>query len=80
MHVTGAVKGALTNREVRLWKSGEASFKFPFQSLKMLGNQVLRSSINKSFDFVHKIDYQASFPLEFQVQCVQLPKYVNKIG
>ena len=32
---------------------------------------------NESFDFVHKIDYQASFPLEFQVQCVQLPKYVN---
>ena len=38
--------------------------------------------INKLLDswFCFKIDYQASFPLEFQVQCVQLPKYVNKIG
>ena len=109
MHVTGAVKGALTSREVRLWISGKYLFNsssktsrcwiikfcvqashsstisytvssianFPIPTLR-LQLSILR--MNFDFDFVHKIDYQASFPLEFQVQCVQLSKYVNKIG
>ena len=46
MHVTGAVKKALTSREVRLWKSGKYLLNSPSKASRCwLGNQVLRRSI-----------------------------------
>ena len=56
MHVTGAVKGALTRREVRLWKSWKYLLNSPPKASRCwLGNQVLRSTKLTVFIIVFKV-------------------------